>query len=1847
MRSLAPVVLSSLVALVACAPGADAPGTSSDPPISIRRDIAALERIKYTPRACKAQADCPAGSRCDDDRCTWDCLADSDCEDGLGCTATGTCEPKRVIYKATTSDACASVPPAEQRAALLHLADTTDDDDPPACFDDDQCPCGSYCSTEDAICRVDCLAQNPTPELTCASGLACTPLGACAPSTTTPPPPVQLTIAVAPGTTEGNTATAPVLVPLTVTVAANSFDVLTATSPAVVKLRIAEAVDPAPGAVYPRVRCAPAAPLAATCELTGGWTFDLMSGSLRSAPRTVWVELPQTTTQTDWTLEARSEWAELPGLSIVRAKPVANPPTDPGRYSGTVAWTNPGAPASDPKLSLPVEVIATPTKLVLVEPTRVFLPDGHAVLTREAGKTTMVGWLSTDTTATSPRMEARFDVGPLAYTQATGALTGAIAVKTATGTTNLDLVLTRTDDLGAACSTIAPTCATGSYCDTGVSMCVPGSGPAVGLGIVAATSSQAVPASMLASAQVAAWATPLQALVAANPAQLGGTGAQKLERAYCYRPGLTAAPRFGVVDTLHEPSLDRWCSVAGSTDYAQQAFTFADRTTEVDGDLAGGETFNLLDQCLSDLAVQPTGPATPANLLPTKACASAGRFFLALAANSGTESPVSLQRLVIQLLRQWLGVSAFVATSSVQDRDYDDVLASSGPSAYQRLGTALDQVEQNLRVLLDPTVHPQLAGTGPAAAEVAVAEDYRVPSRPLAHWTFNGGGTSFADTEHGVVFSATNIDTSASSLLANGSSAGACQTSQSFEILDGYTFSIVLGARFATKGTFIPFRKTGTGGWDVWVEATVGGDTAHPTVSLLLRDSNNGTAYFPPVPGQGPGTPDFGLLAFVADAGTYRLIQVLPGGVATTYATTGIDDGGPSWNDWTGSNPGPLSLACNIPTNPTFGVCKSWDRNTLHDGLDVTYSSFVEGASGSSYSCTQTCIPHKPCNTRCTGPLSPGVYCSSAATTRRNQLVGGLFANPPAAAVSALSVAGTYTNWYESPHETIDQGVTQWSVSWDCQNTITNLPAPVTAAKPVCGLAGPQPYAPGGIDYDELSVWPRALSVEDVAAMGVRYHGDPASDSLPPIGPVAGQEQAAGFAVHILEAAAADLDLAAAYVEAERAVMYEECYLGGGSPARDRALTRTGRNLRTVAVLEGEAARLAAMPGAASAPWFARYQANQRAVAGKRSKVLEALRLAGRCQNPLGISEADLPLFNGNNGTAATDKFFGSSRFLTGQAKSVLAAATNELVGARNEYVQQRLSAFQIQLAATDKAQLLDKLHVDYEAALRRYCGAPSGGQSLLDGFLAGTLTSANCFYKTEIPACQNLAGQALSAIPATCLRGEIGQQLVTIQAARVDADNAAASETRAIEHYDADTDYCARRQVFDDATSTIMAAHDDEMAALRQQRIFDTKQEQRLDALAGFLDFPTLFRVAARDIFEKDLGLLGDPMEDLENEQETEAAYQETLLARSHAADLAACYHTADADKFAIDAAHDLTKRVAVESAAAVLAFDNGLTSVEAVANEAASQIQIATNLDRTPPHFHSWLDDQIVAYQRDLAYARRLTYLALRSFEYESQQSIGLRTDVLTARRPDQLSAVIQAIEQRNAPMQGEQGFVIGARPVVLSLREEILHIDELLATPRMPGDPTIPVGSLDTSAQQALRALLRSDSSKIYDNNGVYLGHGLRFSLKPSPWSETSCAERISQVTTALQLEGTWSAAQPNLVLLQENAFGSQECRATPGTVHVAHVQPAHNLLVNDSSAFSSTSSYTSMNVLAQIGKSRTDLESAPNGLSEGFSGRGLYADYILLFPKQTFTDAVLATVKDVLIRLDLVEVTNVAL
>jgi hypothetical protein len=1712
----------------------------------------------------------------------------------------------------STDPFCSALTPAQLHdAAMVVYANQVWN--PQSCGGDTNCPCGSYCSTDEAICAVECV-PNPAPgEPTCGAGKACTTAGRCADAPNDPPPALAISIAFGEAAVSANTTTGPVSLAIQVTTiaTATSLAALDDAEAATVHFSIREVReqqlglidDPPP--VSPLIKCTSAGAFTTDCDLAGGWSYDLVGGAYRSQ-RTIWVQVPQTATPLHWTLEARSANASGTTTEVINATPVVTPATDPGHYKGTLSYAN--SDTASPAISIPVEAIVTAGSIVVLEPTKLVFADGQVVIPRTTEKATRLGWLN----ASGARYDVELGYTDAAYDPTRGHLDATLELGNGTGaeSTSLTLSLDRTGDVDApACP-----CAAGSYCNTRMGACLPGTAPTDQASVDPTTYR---PSSMLASAAVTAWTSPLLTAVAAagGSSMLAGTGHTLLQEAYCYNPTFATA---GMLDpsTTSPTSGDLVCAFGAAGHTPQRTFSFEEASSDYVPGTGSGAAQDMLDSCTADLAAPPTG-STVASLIPTRSCASPGRFYLALAAGRGTGGvgvPAADidQRLVMQILRQWLGVTAYVAHTGVQDRDYDDALSISGAPAYQRFGTMLDQVDADLRVLLDPEVEPQFT-TGAALTTVLAQPDYRVRPRPVAHWSFNSTASPGLDSEGTNPLAITGTPLSNNTLFAQTPGAQ-CRSTAAIAAGD-HRFSIVfvLDYKPALGSTATVFYKLAPNGDRLSIDATPG--TTSGSMNLRMYDTHGGSVTF--------AGASSGMIAIAVDGASYTLYSS-PMGTPSTIATiVGVPvNGGPGWGA-----AGTVNLNVNLTSDTD--VCTSWDLNALYDGGDyTTRAPYVVHSATYRYTCKDTVSGET-----CSGTPLSASKCTTAATTLRPTLLTQIQntmvspqSPPPSGPLNALTTRGALAVVDEQ-----SQWFQKWTLfwtDWRCDTTVTGFINPGTRHKPVC---------PGmKASWDEVSVWDRPLQPSEFADMAARYIAT--SDTLPAVRSYDGSEQATALPVHMLEAAAADLELLAAYAAAERSQAYGECYLGGHSAALDRVAQRGGPNLRLVSLLEGEADHLAAIGGGEAATWYARYTAAKQQLAGRRAIAVQALLETAKCENPLGVSEQDIPLYVGED-VGANAKFFASSHYLADQAQNEINTASQLLLTARTAYTNQRQQAYQLEETAATRQERMGDLRANTESQLSHYCGSTQSSTSLFDALQQGTTTANNCFIDRLLPQCASFATATLESLPAECLRGELGSQVLAIKTAGVVMTNADSVMHDTIDRYNGDLEHCAQEQAAFDGDETILHEHDQEMEKLHnEQALFDSVMGV---AKVG-LDFANPFGLtdpeAAFHGAMDTIGLVagfGDS-QFATAEQEENDSYNEEVMHRNHDETLATCFHDVDNEKYQIDNARDqlLLAKQQLENATHQLSVE--VDQVGSITSIALGQLATEDTLSATPPHLHFWLDQSISDYHSHLAAARRLTYLALRALEYEAQISLGLRSATLTAAVPSALQTVVNDIRTVNAPLAGQLGVSVEDKTIVLSLRDEILKLSQ--STANVSGDLVL------TPVQQFQR-YLRANSSIILDAKGKPIGRGIRFAIAPDTWNTTMCDERIWRIQPSLQIDNPPN--QHTLLLYQDNTFGSQDCHADPGTVLVSHADPKGNLLLDDAFELPTLAlpqPYVASNVDGPTGLDHETLKNQPQSAVATFAGRGLYSNYVLLFPEPLWSDDDIADVKDVLLRFDISAVTN---
>jgi hypothetical protein len=296
-----------------------------------------------------------------------------------------------------------------------------------------------------------------------------------------------------------------------------------------------------------------------------------------------------------------------------------------------------------------------------------------------------------------------------------------------------------------------------------------------------------------------------------------------------------------------------------------------------------------------------------------------------------------------------------------------------------------------------------------------------------------------------------------------------------------------------------------------------------------------------------------------------------------------------------------------------------------------------------------------------------------------------------------------------------------------------------------------------------------------------------------------------------------------------------------------------------------------------------------------------------------------------------------------------------------------------------------------------------------------------------------------------------------------------------------------------------------------------------------------------------------------------------------------------------------------------------------------------------------HYWLSEKVDRFTGDFAWSKRLTYLAMRAVEHDFQQSLGLRTRILSASHPDQLREIVRILQQEQASR-----TINRRRPeessLVLSLRDDVLRVaDRSMA----------PFGERAWGPAQRLRSRLAHPKFRIYDRKGDYLGQGIRFTLDQHAGGGQGgvalthrCGERMWRVTATVQGDGL-SPREPGtpVFLLKRNTFSSQWCdgRGPAESMQVSSVQPSRQLFrpsdakvpVDEGRLYTTAVLYPWFNI-RRADFYKKDFQS---GASEELAGRGLYGDYVLLFPKELSRAGFqIDKVEDVLLRVDYLSIDN---
>ncbi len=854
---------------------------------------------------------------------------------------------------------------------------------------------------------------------------------------------------------------------------------------------------------------------------------------------------------------------------------------------------------------------------------------------------------------------------------------------------------------------------------------------------------------------------------------------------------------------------------------------------------------------------------------------------------------------------------------------------------------------------------------------------------------------------------------------------------------------------------------------------------------------------------------------------------------------------------------------------------------------------------------------------------------------------------------------------------------------------------------------------PAGFEIDELAIWDHALEIRDVAKLFDRGRGDLGATRLEPLSElwIEGAPNAApvspdydlsiGLPMSILQTALNHAQLVESYADERLRATYGTCYSTGTSLPQQQALDRAGRSLRTINAADTLAAELyersrrivcshelecslAGADGCGSEgycideagetyfqepAWGEGYATAATLLGTAREAAVEAVGKLARCENPLGIPEEDLPLYFGD---VAGDnaRFFASSDYLLDAwARPAVGSAMGALAEARSAWINQRDSEVRELMNEFEAERRLESLELSLVAPIVDACGFTDiSGLDVLDAFNApgSQMTVGNCYRR---PDCE---GDSRS-----CVRGAIGNAVLGIAAART----ALFLERRQQERREAEWD--AQIAICDRVTKSIggdLQALEEYKAAAKKAR---TKSKGALGWLGGQLDDALGFE----DGFFADIGealggcLKGGAFTDLEGKadfgvtgclagvdntiaqqgyrdlDEAKDALNDALTTSALLREQDACWDQVNRAARDVEFGVDFARQQIAALEQARFQLDELLRSTSRSLTEATAVL--AREQGRTLPSVahHYWADEKIDRFDAELERARRTTFLAMRAVEYELQQSLGLRSAILSAGHPNQLEQILFELDAERGTRS-----INGRRPAagseVLSLRTDILEIGDLTAP--APGERA-------DDSTRLFQSLITSPEYAVWDDNGNYLGQGIAFNVAEQGALRHRCAERLWRVNATIQGDLT-TVEEPgtHVFMLKNNVFKSQWCEGLEGETDYQLASTSHttNLLrAAPEPGDADRVQYTTAVLYPWFNVRRSDFyrDAYVEGASEELAGRGLYGEYILLFPYHGMLEPAsdcdperdpscadffreLGRVEDVLIRFDYYSVDN---
>ena len=478
-----------------------------------------------------------------------------------------------------------------------------------------------------------------------------------------------------------------------------------------------------------------------------------------------------------------------------------------------------------------------------------------------------------------------------------------------------------------------------------------------------------------------------------------------------------------------------------------------------------------------------------------------------------------------------------------------------------------------------------------------------------------------------------------------------------------------------------------------------------------------------------------------------------------------------------------------------------------------------------------------------------------------------------------------------------------------------------------------------------------------------------------------------------------------------------------------------------------------------------------------------------------------------------------------------------------------------------------------------------------------------------------------------TCYRGDMGTAMLTLVGANQSLQVAQAQWADAQERLRIAEDRCLLLETDVQKQVALNASYEAEMSGLLREKVRVDRKVNNIsdvnnkgEAIIGAFASGTAAGIAwgavkllggvSENRFKDESIILNARIQqlDLQHRTQLEDLSLQTAVRQ--------CYAEARMYMVGISTAAMQIDRVDTDVDTALLQLENMegrvrqllLEGTQVVAQEEARQVPLFSH--------DFWLHERLTRARESFATAKRLSYLFTRALEYEKQQSLPATTSVLAAKGPLQLQSALNA-NAYTALDKTVHGRDVEGQSFVVQLRGNVLKLEDVVAA--TPGERTL------TKQERFTRRLL-SPESAVYDDNGRYLGQGVRFYLKDSLGPNSiRCGEKVWTVHAHLSGDDrlvTWlgSHGLAPLVLRKRNTFSSHNCDPDNKGFQTRALRPSLR-----SGGYTGTAkpgeetTFTLASVGAETGQNVLAFQQNPSGApSTEWKGRGLYGEYEIIFP-----------------------------